>query len=311
MNTATWGLKATHYVRLDGPQETFTDVLINAMDLVWSPTAIGWAHGRPNPANANANDKPAPRLQYIISRFLSMITHFILLDFAQWAILVVGPKELDTFEGGRVYDASLPPIRRFICASAVTLFEACCIICGLTWTTDLAALIGVGLFGSPAERWPRAFNRPWASTSLARFWSRGWHQQGRLALLGFGGAPVAYLTGSKRVGRVAGTFLASAVVHEVAALPFGTPIGVARYGIGGFFIMSGVGVLLELAWIRLTGRRVAGFAGWIWTWTWMILTANWLLDSWCQRGMVYMKATPDERRPAYWIWHNILGFERH
>ena len=308
MNATTWGLKATHYVRLDGPQKTVLDALVNAMDLVWSPTAIGWAHGRPNPANAN--NKPIPRLNYLISRFLSMITHFILLDFAQRAVLVVGPRELDRVEGGSIFDASLPPVRRFICASTVTFFEACCVICGLTWTSDLAALIGIGLLGSRPERWPRAFNRPFASTSLERFWSRGWHQQARMALLGFGGGPVAYFTGSKRAGCIIGTFLASALLHEVGAIPFRAPSGVARYAIGGFFIMSCLGVLLELAWKGMTGRRVGGVVGWLWSCTWLLLTGNWLLDSGFQRGMVQMRSMPDESSPAYWFWHNILGLRK-
>ena len=141
------------------------------MDLVWSPTAIGWAHGRPNAENPHGPPFPQ-RLSFLASRLLSMIVHFVLLDFAQWEILVVGSRELDTVGGGSVFDASLPPLRRFICGSAVTFFEACCIICGLTWTTDLAALVGVGLFGSRPECWPPAFNRPWASTSLVELWSR-------------------------------------------------------------------------------------------------------------------------------------------
>jgi len=29
--------------------------------------------------------------------------------------------------------------------------------------------------------------------------------------------------------------------------------------------MSGIGILVELAWTRVTGRRVAGIIGWLWT----------------------------------------------
>ena len=301
MNSVVWGLKRTQLKRIDGPQETLSDVLLNATDLVWNPTAVGWAHGVPNPNNGR------PRIQrgaFLLSRLYSFVIHFLIMDFCQWGTLVIGQSALDTPDGSSIFNPNLPPVLRFINGSCVSLLLAACVYCGITVPADLIAIIGVGIFRSPPERWPPVFNRPWACASLTQLWGRGWHQQTRLPLTGFGGRPLALLTGSNRFALIVGAFVASAIGHEVAALSLGK--GPDRY-IRVTFIMAGVGVLLEAAWKKFMGSKVGGVAGYVWTWTWMCIWGNFLMDAWCRRSMVHMRYMPDEQRPAYFVWHTILG----
>ena len=41
-----------------------------------------------------------------------------------------------------------------------------------------------------------------------------------------------------------------------------------------FFIGSGVGVLLERAFLKYTGRQVKGIGGALWMWTWLLMISG-------------------------------------
>ena len=315
MKATVWGLKATSYRRLDAPQISSWDIRINALDLIWSPTAIGWAHGM----IAKTPD-PRSKSRFLLDRLVSLIIHFLLVDFARFGTDVIG---FPFIHRGRrsIFDPSLAksPVHQYLVASTLTLLFGIIAYAGVVLPSDILAIIGVGLGGSPHDRWPPAFNRPWACTSLTELWSKGWHQQARAAVVGFGGRPLAFLARAlgipTRLGFVLGAFGASALAHMIPALAIGGYKDCWTVGL--FFIMQGVGVLLEssLWWLsewKGRDRKVMlqtetskwnQALGWCWSWGWVLFWGNILVDAWARMRMTEVDSMMDEEsRPARLVW---------
>ena len=49
---------------------------------------------------------------------------------------------------------------------------------------------------------------------------------------------------------------------------------------GGFFLLMGLGVVLECVFERVAGLPVKGWYGWLWTMTWTITWASLSFESW-------------------------------
>jgi hypothetical protein len=47
-----------------------------------------------------------------------------------------------------------------------------------------------------------------------------------------------------------------------------------------FFMLSGVGIALEMIFKKLTGRRVGGVLGWFWLWGWFAFWCQMFMDAW-------------------------------
>ncbi len=63
-----------------------------------------------------------------------------------------------------------------------------------------------------------------------------------------------------------------------------------------FFLLSGVGTFLEIAFKRITGRKVGGWVGRIWTWSYMLYTASLSVNDWMDAGMGGSYLTPTSGR---------------
>ena len=59
-----------------------------------------------------------------------------------------------------------------------------------------------------------------------------------------------------------------------------------------FFFLSGIGTAFEMAFRRVTGRRVRGLAGRVWTWTYMLVTARLAVRAWLDSGVGGSFLTP-------------------
>lgn len=87
------------------------------------------------------------------------------------------------------------------------------------------------------------------------------------------------------------SFVLSALLHAVASLsmtPAPSPLLTAS-----FFVLSGLGCFLEVAFKRTTGKKVGGLAGKLWVWTWLVATAQPAVNAW------FDGATLD----AEGVWH--------
>jgi len=56
--------------------------------------------------------------------------------------------------------------------------------------------------------------------------------------------------------------------------------------VGGFFLMMGVGCILEALFNKASGAKVHGWFGWLWTTVWIVGWGNFLVDAWARRGLL-------------------------
>lgn len=133
---------------------------------------------------------------------------------------------------------------------------------------EYATLISVlFLWSNPAD-WPPMEEPTWRATSLHDFWGKRWHQSIRRSLLVTGGYPFAFLFGP--TGLALGTFFASGVLHHIDF--YSSVDGVLPgWPVIAFFTAQAVGLALERMWKRRTGRRVGGWAGWLWVVLWIVV----------------------------------------
>ena len=271
-------------------------ILFDALDLLINVRGVGWSwSSKPFPREST----PPPSIAVILFKLLFKSMVF---DASQYVIQYLRPSVNDP-KGGSIFDPTLPLVPR----AALAAF---CCVCGgvgayamIESTYHCATLVGRIVFRQPASAWPRLFRRPWLSTSIQEFWSVRWHQLARQAFVVFGARPFGALFG--RPGAVMGAFAVSAVLHHVASWGFGG--GTEFVTIGGFFLIMGVGAVMEGAFTKATGLRVRGWLGWLWTMAWTILWGTFMLDAWARHGVMASELMPVGPRPGKIVIDAIIA----
>jgi hypothetical protein len=220
-------------------------VFLEAFELLSNQRGIGWSWSS-KPFLRDSS--PPPSIALLTAKALLKLTVF---DASQYIIQSVRPPTMNP-KGGSIFDPSLA----FVPRSALAAF---CGICGGMWTHLLvdtvyhvAAVIGRTVFRQPASSWPRAFNRPWMSTSIKEYWNFRWHQLMRHHFIVYGARPGGILFG--KPGAFMGGFAASAILHHVGL--WGVGNGTEFVTAGGFFLLMGIGAVMEVASTSATGLRV-------------------------------------------------------
>lgn len=276
-----------------------TNVLLDALDLLTNVRGIGWSWS-PNPFPRESI--PPPSTTAVLFK---MLLRLVVFDASHCIIQYICPAVNDS-KGGSIFDPSLPLLPR----AALTSF--CCIWYGV-WTYAMidssyhcAILVGRVVFRQPASAWPPIFHRPLMSTSLQEFWSVRWHQLGRHIFIVFGARPVGKLFG--RPGALMGGFAVSAVLHHVALWGLGN--GSDNVTVRGFFLLMGVGTVVEETFTRATGLRVRGWLGWLWMMAWMTLWGTFMLDGWARHGMMASEFIPVGPRPGKIVVDTIIALSK-
>lgn len=102
-----------------------------------------------------------------------------------------------------------------------------------------------------------------------------------------------------------GAFILSAVIHDWGL--YGLGGGTEFSTVGMFFIMMGVGVLLEGVWEEWFGMgKVRGWKGWVWTMVWTMWWAMWLVDGWARKGMIASDFIPERIRVGKWAVEGVV-----
>jgi hypothetical protein len=158
----------------------------------------------------------------------------------------------------------------------------------IQWIYDINTVNFMVLFQQTPTQWPPLFDAPWQATSISEFWGKGWHQLFRSAFIQVGAKPLASFLG--RVG-ILGAFFLSSVLHDwgMWAMGRGSHFG----GVGGFFLMMGIGCVLEDLFKSVTGVRVQSWWGWLWTTMWIVGWGNWLVNAWARTGLLGSTIMPD------------------
>lgn len=98
-------------------------------------------------------------------------------------------------------------------------------------------------------------------------------------------------------------FFFSALAHVLAGLSM-TPVP-SSWKVGAFFLLNGVGCILEGMFSAVTGRRVGGPFGRIWFLISLFATSKLLCEAWLDAGMAGSDLLPSPG-PGHFIVAKIL-----
>ena len=271
------------------------NVLLDAFDLICNKRGIGWSWSRkPFPP-------PSTRSTSIASILTRILVKFTVWDLCLYTANHLRPSTNDP-AGDTIFDPALGILPRWASATLFTLCFGMLVYTSVDVYYHIASLVGRLVFRQPAWQWPPPSNRPWMSTSIADFWRFRWHGFFRHVFIVFGARPGKALFG--RHGALLGAFGVSAVIHDLGLWGLGR--GTEFRTVGGFFILMGVGVILERAFEGMTGRGVGGFWGWVWTMVWTLGWCTLTVDAWVRRGMAATDPPPNWLRPGKLLIETII-----
>ena len=279
VRTLDWTFAKEPLVRHLRPVNSSPSTVMDALDLASSFRGYGWERSRG--LYIPRETRPANRIAFAFYAFLSAVAHILLCGALHRAILSFAPVGVGPIPGGStIFDNTLPFLVRYLRSSIIATLDALSLYAALQMGYDLCTVPGILLGQDPAQ-WPPLFDAPWRATSLGDFWGRRWHQFFRRIFVFLGGYPFSFVLG--RTGIVIGTFLASALWHQIALMPLNGRAEIWWMLLG--FGMMGPGILAERAFHRLTGKRVGGVAGWVWTMSWLLLWGNVIVEGFARGGM--------------------------
>ncbi|KAK0484632.1 hypothetical protein IW261DRAFT_1582444 [Armillaria novae-zelandiae] len=261
MRVIVWTFSVTAPKRLDSRKPSAVQLCFAGRYHEWN-----WSSGLHVPAEWRPTKS---RIMFVLATLASQVLHTIIFDFLHFHIQSLSP---NTFGSPAEAPFFLPAVGMLLYSSIQSAHDACAVFCILFFQQD------------PAQ-WPPLFDHPWRSTSLNQFWAKGRHQIFRHEFISLGGRPL-YALG---LGP-------SSILHLLSHWGLGR--GSEWWTIGGYFIIQGVGVVLEGIWKKLTGRRVGGVLGWIWTAAWVVGWCNIMMDAWARAGLMGSVFFPNGMRPV-------------
>ena len=267
--------------------------LYDALNLCCNLRGIGWPWSKG--LHIPPETRPMhSRAAFVRSTALRALRDIVVCDALQATLQHLGPDSFGSLHGGTIFDARLALPQRYLWSSFLSLLTAMGIYFSLNLAYHFATLVAFAISRQDPAAWPPVSRAPWAATSLSDFWGRRWHQVFRHIFVQFGYKPARAVFGP--LGGVLGAFLLSGIMHDICIWPMarGTDFG----KIGGFFVLSGVGVVVEQAYERVTSRKVQGFAGWLWAMSFLLATGNLLVDAWLTRGLIGSVVFPEPIRPT-------------
>lgn len=273
-----------------------TSVFKDAFELGCNLRGTGWNWSKY--LHVPRQTKPKSTGPFALATLKSLLLHLALFDAFQYGIQWFGPDTIGASCGGSIYNPTLPTLLGYTRSTSITFFAGMAVYSSLQAGYDIPTLLGVLVFKQDTSLWPPAFNAPWLSTSLTEFWAKRWHQLFRDVFISLGGKPLSVLFG--RAGAVIGAFLVSGILHDIGMWGLGR--GTDFLNIGGFFIINGVGILVEHIWRSLTGRRVGGWVGRVWTLAWVIGWGHALVEAWATRGLIGSTFIPQSLRLTTYIF---------
>ncbi|KIK18576.1 hypothetical protein PISMIDRAFT_180257 [Pisolithus microcarpus 441] len=297
--TAIWATAQEPYIR-DNVPASVPVAFWNAWDLLLNSRGIGWnwSRGIPVPKPSLQTNS---RIRFLVHAAMRAFFYGLAFDAFTEATCSFS-QHLGSWRGDSILDYSLPLVPRYLRALKILYLSVWLTYFALHWAYYCLAIVCIVIFYQHPSQWPPLFDRPWSSTSLTDFWGRRWHQMFRFPLVSLGGVLSARLFG--RPGGVLGTFLISGIFHVIELRAVGRG-GSATVQIG-FFVLNGVGVLLEQAWAKKTGRRVGGVWGWIWTFSWLTLWGLPVVDEWARVGRFAVDRFPGGAKPTMALLSLVL-----
>jgi hypothetical protein len=284
----------------DAPVErplSIVNVLLDALDLFFNHRGIGWSwSSRPFPRQST----PPSSIALILAKtFLK----FTVLDILQSILDLMNPLINKPGGSGSLFHLGQHFLPHKVLILPATFVYGLWVYAQLELMYNVAMLIGRILLRQPASHWPPLFRRPWTATSMRDFWGVRWHQFFRHFFVMFGSRPGGVLLG--RPGAVMGAFVVSGLMHTVGFWAAGCVMELGYQF--GFYLLMGVGVILESGFERATGSRVRGFFGWLWTMGWMLLWGSHFFDLGIQGGPCPVSFFPAYLRPGKTLIDGVIA----
>ncbi|KAF9446307.1 hypothetical protein P691DRAFT_804382 [Macrolepiota fuliginosa MF-IS2] len=270
------------------------DRLWDAFDLASNLRGHGWSWSRG--LQVPQETRPThPRSAFLFTTLSNFIKYMLIADHIHWIIQWFGPTTLGAPLGGTIHDFSLPPIHNLFRSTLLSFLCGLLVCASIQTAYEFLTLVGVGIFNQHPLQWPPMFDSPWLATSLTEFWARRWHQIFRDIFISVGSKPLSMLIG--RFGSVIGAFLISGILHDFGLWGMGR--GAEFSTVGGYFLIQGLGIVLEHTWRHFTGARVSGTMGRVWTLCWVVIWGNLIVDAWCRKGLGASIFHQDRYRPSF------------
>jgi len=293
-----WTFRLNPYTRLatKNSRTPSRQLWFDAFDLLLNLRGIGWSwpQGLRIPKETR---NVGSTISFLLTTLQWVILDLIAFDSCHYVVQAMQSKS----NVAGIFDASLPPLHRYARSTIMTILTGFTVYLGIDSQYYSSTIVAVAVFQQSPSIWPPPSDRPYLSTSLNQFWTARWHQSFRDIFIRIGGKPSSYLFG--RVGGLLGAFFISGVLHDIGCWSLGR--GTNIKGISEFFLMNGIGIILERVFKSITGKRVHGVAGWIWTHVWLLGWGGLLINAWFEHGLVECSFWPEHVRPAFYV-HKLL-----
>ncbi|KAK0469042.1 uncharacterized protein EV420DRAFT_4860 [Desarmillaria tabescens] len=284
MRATAWTVSATPPKRLDSKKPSAIQLCFAGRYHEWN-----WSSGLHVPVEWRPTNS---RTMFVLATLASQLIHTVIFDSLYFHLQSLSPNTFGSPTGGTILSANGAPNLR---STYITFLSGMVLYSAIQSAHDACAVFCVLFFQHDPTQWPQLFDHPWRSTSLNRFWAKGWHQVFRHEFLVLGGRPL-YKLGFGHTGVVLGVFTASSILHLLSH--WGLRRDSEWSTVGGYFIIQDVGIVLEGVWKKITGHRVGGILGWIWTVTWVVGWGNIIIDAWTRAGLIGSAFFPNGMRPV-------------
>jgi uncharacterized membrane protein len=302
MRSVIFALQHKPYRRLRQPQSSQTRIrtlLSDSIDLWCSFHGLNWEWSAGSPAPLPSSSLSFRSRILLLGNFFIQV---IMFDFLHYYMQTLDPQGFGSKTGVTIFNMDHTPLRRY--TDPITLWRS--ILAGFSIyllveiPCSLPRVLAISIFNCPVEEWPPISNEPWKATSLIEFWGKRWQQLLRFCFTELGYKPFAWISGGNRSVGLLGAFFVSGVCHYLvmwAQYPDASFVHMV-----GFFVMMGVGVVLEYAWRKLTGKKVEGHIGRLWLLVWVIGWGQFAVDVCSQTGMLSSEIFGKNVRPSYKVF---------
>lgn len=290
--------------------------LWDALDLCINLRGIGWSW---SPIRNFRLVTSQSRTKFLFKTAVRIAFHAIAIDVTKGISHAIAP---ETTGQGTILDTNLPFPQRLFYAAVVACMLMLTLHSTMQFIHDVSAFCFISGLGQDPAQWPPLFDRPWLSTSLREFWGKRWHQLFRGCFVSLGSRPFVVLSeklsppkvsaGSNRAkggtqeGRpsrnplfILGAFFISGVFHYTGCRAFGKSHPVQ---IIGFFMMQGLGVILEEALMKRPTSHEPGLKpkhklGRVWVVLWLLVWGIFFTDACVQAGLLGISIFPESVKP--------------
>ena len=306
VRTLEWAFLKEPLKRHLRPAKATPSIVMDALDLTVNLRGVGWNWSKS--VYVPPETRPASsRTVFGFYVLLTLLARALICGILHTAVRAFSPETFTVLSGGTIFDASLPPLIRYVRSSVISVVVAFGIVFVMQLEYDVFTIVGIAIFRQDPAQWPPIFQAPWLATSLHEIWGRRWHQLFKRTYVMLGGRPLSFVFG--RPGYIFGTFLASGVFHNVVVIMLNGSVEMWCMLLS--FGMMAAGIVLEDMFTALTGRRVGGWKGWLWTMSWLLMWGSLMVDGFVRAGMFASSNAVDNKSPAKAVVERyVFAFDR-